>query len=255
MTKSNIFALAVGTLILTLGAAYWLRSSPQELILRFHPYVGDKPLILNNQTYKNPGGSGHFSIRDFQLFISNIVLDSSSSRIKEPESYHLVRFDGNTSFDQIVIPKIDIQHLKQLSFGIGIDKSANGTIVISGDLDPNSRMAWNWQVGYKFLLLEGMLTINNEQLPLVYHIGFDESYTELNFNITDDIFSNRNVVNFKIDLLRLFKKGYASSNVSVSQHSNEGIKYIDLSEMPHVKFAPDDVEAIAKGFHDFISIL
>lgn len=255
MTKFNVFALVFSTLALAIGVAYWFQYSPQDITLRFHPFVGDKPLILHNQSYKNPGGNGNFLIRDFQLFISNIVLNYSSSHIKEPESYHLVRFDGDTNFDQIVIPEIEIKKLAQISFGIGIDKKANNTIMISGDLDPNSRMAWNWQVGYKFLLLEGMLTTNNEQLPLVYHIGFDESYTELNFVIANEKISSDNVIHFKVDLLRLFKKGSQPFNKLVDQELSQGHKYIDMSEMSHVKFSPSDVKVIAKGFHDFISIL
>ncbi|MFT5635759.1 MAG: hypothetical protein ACI89T_001213 [Cognaticolwellia sp.] len=153
MTKSTKVTLVFCTLLLTAGLAIyylWLRALPQDLTIRFHPYVGNKPLVLNSQSYKNSGGDGEFSIRDFQLFISNITLKFPKKTINEEESYHLVRFDGDSTFDQIVIPDIKIQNLRQLSFGIGIDPKANGFILFLGDLDPNSRMAWNWQVGYKF---------------------------------------------------------------------------------------------------------
>ena len=262
MTKPKVLKLFSGILvvmIVAILATTWFRYLPQNLTLRFHPYVGDKPLVLHDQSYKNPGGNGEFSIRDFQLFISNIVISYSSSSIKELESYHLVRFDGDTSFDEIIIPAIKLQNIKQLSFGIGIDPKANGTILFSGDLDPNSRMAWNWQVGYKFLLLEGTLTLQDQQLPLVYHIGFDESYTELAFDITSVLtnksLSNDGVVNFKIDLLRLFQKSRSLVPKLLGQPSSESMSYIDMSEMSHVKFAPVDVKVIAKGFEDFISIL
>ena len=258
MNKSNIIAVIFGILMLTIViilANGWLRSLPQELTLRFHPYVGDKPLVLNNKSYKNPGGNGEFSIRDFQLFISNIVLNYPSSSLNEPESYHLLRFDGKTHFAQLDIARIKLKKLRQLSFGIGIDPQANGTILFSGDLDPNSRMAWNWQVGYKFLLLEGSLTVKNEQLPLVYHIGFNESYTKLNFDIADKNIIRDGVINFKIDLLRLFQKPRPQTKQLTNQPLNKDIKYIDMSEMSHVKFAPDDVKVIANGFRDFISIM
>jgi len=258
MIKSKALPLIFGILITAIALGLitvWLRFSPQDLTLRFHPYIGDKPLVLNSQSYKNPGGNGEFSIRDFQLFISNIVVDYPVLSIAESESYHLLRFDGITSFDQIVIPEIKIQNLKKLSFGVGIEPKANGTIIISGDLDPNGRMAWNWQVGYKFLLLEGMLTVQNEQRPLVYHIGFDESYTELNFHISKEEVSNDGVINFKIDLLRLFQQ-LSTHNEKLTKHRlNESMIYIDMSEMPHVKFAPADVRIIANGFKHFISIL
>jgi len=233
----------------------WLRSLPHDLTLRFHPYVGVQPLVLNDQSYKNPGGHGKFSIRDFQLFISNIVLNYPSSLIKEVESYHIIRFDGKTTFDEIIIPEIEINQLRKLSLSIGIDPKANGTLLISGDLDPNSRMAWNWQVGYKFLLLEGTLSIQDEKIPLVYHIGFDESYTELTFDISNKEISDGGVIDLKIDLLQLFKKAIISTENQTIQPSNTVINYLDMAEISHVKFAPDDVKKIANGFNYFISIL
>lgn len=247
MTKPNKLTLVYASLtlaiiaIVLIVAALWQQAKPQNLILRFHPYVGEHPLVLNTQSYNNPGGEGTFAIRDFQLFISNIVVDYSASRFTERESYHLVRFDGSTSFGQIVLPQIKLQDLRQVSFAIGIDPKANGSLVIAGDLDPNSRMAWNWQVGYKFLLLEGTLTVASEQLPLVYHIGFDQSYTDLNFAITDKSLTNNGEINFKIDLLRLF------------EHSRNN--YIDMAKMNNVKFAPDDVKLIANGFPNFIKLM
>ncbi|ARD42970.1 MbnP family protein [Colwellia sp. PAMC 21821] len=258
MTKSNKLTLVFCTLILAatlVVAIAWHRTLPQDLTLRFHPYVGDKPLVLNNQSYKNPGGDGEFTIRDFQLFISNITLAFPNNTINEEESYHLVRFDGDSTFDQIVIPSIKIQNLRKLSLGIGIDPKANGAILFSGDLDPNSRMAWNWQVGYKFLLVEGTLALRESQLPLVYHIGFDDSYTELNFDITPEINVKNGVINFNIDLRRLFQKSSKKAKSLKKQESKQDIEYIDMSEMSHVKFSPRDVKAIAIGFQDFISML
>ena len=100
-----------------------------------------------------------------------------------------------------------------------------------------------------------MLTVQEEQLPLVYHIGFNESYTELNFDVSNEKISNNGVIDFKIDLLRLFQINSSHLNELTNQQSSEVIKYIDMSELSHVKFSPDDVRIIAKGFHDFISIL
>ncbi len=232
-----------------------LRPAPQNITLRFHPFVGDNPFLLNTQSYQNPGGDGEFTVRDFQLFISNIVLSSPTNQINEQESYHLLRFDGNSAFDQIVIPQIKLRSHNQLSFGIGVDPKANGSLMFSGDLDPNSRMAWNWQVGYKFLLLEGTLTVNKQQLPLVYHIGFDESYTELNFDIANKIMPENGVINFKIDLQRLFQKDNSHDVIPTQPQLPQDIEYIDMYKMSHVKFSPEDVKSIANGFNHFITIM
>ncbi|MGB1261555.1 MAG: MbnP family protein [Cognaticolwellia sp.] len=261
MTKPNKSTLIFSLLVIAIIAVVtmlWLRAAPQKLTLRFHPYVGDKPLVLSKQSYKNPGGAGEFSIRDLQLFISNIVINYPDSKLKEPESYHLIRFDADSNLDEVVIPDVTVQKLTKLSFAIGVDAKANSSIMFSGDLDLNSRMAWNWQVGYKFLLLEGSLTVKNQQQPLVYHIGFDESYTELSFDITNGKISDTGVINFKMDLHRLFQKTNLNSQQKIAQASNQQTSnnnyYIDMAEMSHVKFAPDDVAAIASNFNNFIHI-
>ena len=217
----------------------WQLSLPNKLTLRFYPYVGDQPLVLHDKTYPNPGGEGDFSIRDFQFFISNLILESKQNSFQEQESYHLARFDGSQPYYEIVIPDIAINSFEQLIFWVGVDPKANSTIVIAGDLDPNSRMAWNWQVGYKFLLLEGSLLTKDTQIPLVYHIGFDESYTQLSFPLNDKSLSSDGVMNLKVDVIALFNQSNA----------------IDMNNMSHVKFAPKDVARIAKGFKTFISVL
>ena len=68
------------------------------------------------------------------------------------------------------------RNYERIEFGIGVDAAANRSLQQRGDLDPNGRMAWNWEVGYKFVLFEGALLRGNESVLLVYHIGFAENY-------------------------------------------------------------------------------
>ena len=77
--------------------------------------------------------------------------------------------------------------MRSISFGIGVDAAANTSIQSRGDLDPNSQMAWNWKVGYKFVLFEGGMKLNADgvQKPLVYHVGFNENMRRLKFDLTD----------------------------------------------------------------------
>ena len=239
MTKSLKLIALMSVLLIVAISIWWQLSLPNNLILRFHPYVGDQALVLHDKQYANPGGDGVFSIRDFQLFVSNIKLSNSHKAFKEQDSYHLARFDGNTPYYEITITDVNVSQFEQLSFAVGIDPEANGTLMIAGDLDPNSRMAWNWKVGYKFLLLEGSLLVKGTKLPLVYHIGFDESYTQLSFPIDHQTLSRDGVVNLKVDVLTLFNQ----SNV------------VDMYATPNVKFDPQDVAKIADGFKTFITVL
>ena len=114
----------------------------------------------------------------------------ASGAFVEPESYHLVRFDGEEPAFAIVLHDVPRRNYERSEFGIGVDAAANRSLLQRGDLDPNGRMAWNWQVGYKFVLLEGQLLRGDASDPLVYHIGFDENYrpvsTELRRDPLDD---------------------------------------------------------------------
>ncbi len=229
----------ISVLLLISVAIVWHNTVPKQLTLRLYPFLGSQPLVLNNEKYHNPGGEGVFTIRDFQFFISNLVLRSKRNNYTELESYHLARFDVGKAYYEIVISEISVSDFQQLVFSIGIDSTANGTIVIAGDLDPNNRMAWNWQVGYKFLLLEGSLYSQMKQQPLVYHIGFNESYTRLKFPLNSTIVSNDGIIKLKVDILALFDQA----------------EPIDMNEIPKVKFDPEDVAKIAKGFQHFISLM
>jgi len=235
----SLLATAITSLILlSLYLVLMQTTQPSQLILRFKATVGNQPLVLHHKSYANPGGDGVFTVRDLQFFISNIKLLGQVGNVSETESYHLVRFDNDDSFYEIVLPNINVQDYQQIELGIGVDPKANGTITIAGDLDPNGRMAWSWDVGYKFLLLEGALINQEQQVPLVYHIGFNSSYTRLTFPIKEAIKSNTTLINFNVDLLHLFNK------------SNP----IDLTNISTVKFDKNDVAVIAQGFESLITL-
>ncbi|MCW8106940.1 hypothetical protein OPS25_00300 [Alteromonas ponticola] len=210
-------------------------STAQKITLRLLPYVGQQPLIFNEYRYSNPGGKGHFKIRDFQFYLSNIRLSAEGHVYRVPDSYHLVRFDNENGFYEIDLTIKEPYPFSQITFGVGVDEKANATILNVGDLDPNSRMAWNWEVGYKFILFEGFLSLSEDTIPLVYHIGFDENYTELSLPL--HLADTPHVSIFKVDILSLFN----------------GQGALDLAEIPSVKFDRQDARQIAAGFAHLIS--
>lgn len=230
-----------GVSLLAVGGWLYSASAPTQhpVSLRFYAYVGDERLTLNELRYNNPGGKGVYKVRDFQFFISNIRLTGPSANYTVEDSYHLVRFDGENPYAEIALPVLNIADYDTIHWGIGVDPKANGTIKIAGDLDPNNRMAWNWQVGYKFILLEGRLDEGDELVPLVYHVGFDENYTQQTLPFaqvaTED---TGHVVRFKVDINALFSGG----------------EPFDMAAIPSVKFDPDDARRIARGFEDLVSL-
>ncbi len=222
------------------GAFYFSYRSaePVRLTLRFHPFVGDEALLLNQVRYANPGGEGSFKVRDFQFFISNIRLVANSAEFLEPESYHLARFDGDDGTYVIVLENVPREDYRRIEFGIGVDPAANGSIASVGDLDPNGRMAWSWEVGYKFVLFEGGLVLEDTQYPLVYHVGFDENYKLVSIALDNSLFDRQDPsVDFRTDVLQMFK----------------GTQTLDMAALPNVKFDRADAKLLADNYAGLVS--
>jgi len=226
-----LFALAA-----LLGiTGWWLycAAQPIELALYFHPFVGPEPLVLNESRYANPGGEGRFKVRDFQFFLSNLRLTGGTGVYTEPDSYHLVRFDGAGPAFGIVLRDVPRRNYQRIEFGIGVDAAANKSLAQRADLDPNGRMAWNWEVGYKFVLFEGALVRGNGSVPLVYHVGFEENYRPIATELHRQPLDSRPArLDFRVDILRLF----------------QGSTTVDMAALPSVKFHRADAALLARNF-------
>lgn len=238
LTFSLLFIAAVALA----GGTWFLQrtAQPAQLTLRFHPTVGAESLVLGETRYANPGGAGRFAVRDFQLFISNVRLLGAQGEYAEPDSYHLLRFDGEGPGFEIVLRDVPRTAYTRIEFGIGVDPTANGSITVRGELDPNGRMAWSWDVGYKFVLVEGSLLRGETRQPLVYHVGFDESYRVVSHALDPELLSAGAArVDFRVDLLALFA----------------GEPPVDMAQLPTVKFDRADAARLATNFADMIRLL
>jgi hypothetical protein len=144
-----------------------------------------------------------------------------------------VRFDGDEPAFVIVLHDVPRRNYERIEFGIGVDAAANRSLMQRGDLDPNGRMAWNWEVGYKFVLFEGALLRGNASDPLVYHVGFEENYRPTSTKLPRGPFDSRPArLDFRVDLLRLF----------------QGSTNIDMAALPSVKFDRTDAALLARNF-------
>ena len=137
-----------GLLLIGLAAYLYHAAQPGNVKLRFDAVIGDQPLVFDRAIYPNPGGPGLFRVRDFQFFLSNIVLHGKKNDYLVPDSYHLARFDNASTSYELDLANVPQDTYSAVTFSIGIDDVANRSIVPVGDLDPNSRMDWNWEVGY-----------------------------------------------------------------------------------------------------------
>jgi hypothetical protein len=110
---------------------------------------------------------------------------------------------------------------------------------MQGDLDPNGRMAWSWDVGYKFVLVEGGLLVDGTQYPLVYHVGFDENYKVLSFPLPARLLLGREaLLDFRVDLLRMFT----------------ATRKVDMSSLSNVKFERDDASLLANNYAHMLQL-
>ncbi len=220
--------------------SYWKKyNSPTTLRLKFKGIVAEQSLVFNQPIYANPNGSGLFKIRDFQFYLSNIKLIGEASEYVEPDSYHLVRFDNKDQSFVIELNNVLPVSYHTIEFSIGVDQLANNSIAARGDLDPNSRMAWSWDVGYKFILFEGGIVNDDILRPLVYHVGFSENYKPLKFPVNAELFVQQSAsLNFNVDLMKIF-------------NSAEKINMLDLSS---IKFDREDAKTLANNYANMIWI-
>ena len=214
-------------------------AGPKSVSLTFKAVVGADPLVFEETLYPSPSSDDRFKVSAFRFFISNIQLEGDGERFSVPNSYHLARFDGPDGLYTINIPEVPLTEIDRITFSIGVDAAANTSIESVGDLDPNSRMAWNWEVGYKFVLMEGTLQSGEQLQPIVYHIGFDENIRPLAFSAERDLSSSEtNIFAFEADLLKLFN----------------GNTQINLAKKTSVVFDKVDARIIADNYASMISL-
>ncbi len=217
-----------------------------SVTLRFAARVDGQPLHLGAQRYTDPTGSGEFTVEDFKMYISNVMLrnlETGNAHV-EKDSYHLVRFGGESSNFDVVLEDVDASDYDAIDFAIGVDPVRNLSIENLRDLNPNNQMAWNWDVGYKFVLLEGTFYPQNggTPIPLVYHVGYSENYKELSFGLDEGGRSasaqTNTTLTFEIELMEMFRNP----------------QDIDFNVLPSIKFDKGESKMFADNYADMIRL-
>jgi len=241
VSSSKIFLTAAIAAIVGFIAVWAVRPdyfvADTTVTLEFVPIVGDRAFELNQFAYSNPGGPGTFSIHDIKFYLSNLQLHGDGKSYIERDSYHLVRFDDAAGSFIITLNDVPLRTIDKIDVSIGVDADANGSIWPVGDLDANGQMAWNWEIGYKFVLFEGQIKIDDVTLPLVYHVGFDENRRDLSFAPPTAISLNDETsITFVVDVMKLFA----------------GDIVVDMAELNTVKFDKPDARALAANYENMI---
>ena len=204
-----------------------------DLTVRANIFLEGAPLVLVDKQYSNEGGV--FVVEQFKMYLSNFVLYRNDGAVfVEPESYHLIRQESGVEGFEFVMTNVPTGTYESISFAVGVDTLRNTSIDNVGDLDPANQMAWNWNIGYKFILLEGRLTRpDNIEVPLVYHIGYGENFHEILSNTIFQVFSGgESFVEIDIIVDEMF------------QNPNT----VNMAELNSVKFSKQEVDIIAENF-------
>ncbi len=142
-----------------------------NLTLQFDQHVGADTLILNTKNYVNEH-SDTFNVKLFNYYISNIQLKATDNTVyTEPESYHLVKADNNTTW-KFQLAGVPLKNFVSISFMIGVDSLRNVSGAQSGALDPLYGMFWDWNTGYIMSKFEGTSPQSTAAgKKLMYHVG------------------------------------------------------------------------------------
>ena len=229
---------AVGVIIYLL----FVHKSETNITVSFSPEIAGKPLKFDGTVY--PLKFGSIKVSNFKFYISHIRLmtQNPNDDYQEPNSYHLIRFDTPATPPQVQLQNIPSEQYQKIEFTVGVDKKANKSLAIIGDLDPNNSMAWSWEVGYKFLVFEGKLLTDKSNSkkrwrPLVYHVGFSENSRKVILNLPEG-FDENGKLNIKVNIDKLFS----------SVHT------INPQTMPSIKFSRKEAKQMADNYQAMFSI-
>ncbi len=142
------------------------------ICLSFENFVGNDPLILDQQLrYMNLNGDS-FSVELYKYYITNVVfMDNLGNTWAEPESYHLVNAADTNSL-KVYVDSMPDGVYTSVSFMIGVDSTRNVSGTQTGALDPANGMFWTWSSGYLQAKVEARSPSSTMSFGLViFHIG------------------------------------------------------------------------------------
>jgi len=185
----------------------------QKVTLEVQFFVKEKPLKLL-QEYQNDLNQ-RYLLENFKFYLSNFEFESTSTNenFKVEDSYYLFSADReNNVFEREILVKKG--EFSKLNFSIGVDSIKNTSLDNSGDLDISNSMAWDWNTGYKFVVMEGKYYTDasnpTTSIPLVFHIGTNQNYKKISLDFDTinekgifDTKNNKKIV-LKVDLNDFF---------------------------------------------------
>lgn len=172
--------------------------------------LNENEIIMNTQKYLNANGDT-FKVSMFKYYISNIKIKKADGSFWFPkESYYLINQDEVAS-RKFTISNVPLGDYTGIEFSVGVDNVRNHTGAQTGALDAANGMFWTWNTGYIFLKLEGdYSTSGGSTGALVFHIGNDSNFKNLEFNSLPTTISIRDGKNTDVKILTKFQEMFGT---------------------------------------------
>jgi hypothetical protein len=180
-------------------------STETDLKIVFEFRANNAPFLLN-KAFTNDLGQ-KYVLENLMFYLSNFEAVGNKENFKDKDSFYFVALKRNQSAFEMTLKNVKIQQLSALKFNFGIDKDHNSRNYTAGELNPNGDMICSWIRGYKFLSLEGRhfaLDAENGS-ALIYHIGEEQNCKNLQFDLKNMIFDEKNnTIRIAMDMDKLF---------------------------------------------------
>jgi hypothetical protein len=153
-------------------------ATEQPISLEFEHVAANDSALVYGKTYRNAAGQPYV-IDSLKYYVSNVKLTRADGSIwTAPVAYYLIRATSAPADNQTIdVPAVPLGTYKSITFSVGIDSVANHTGDQPGVLSPRYSMLWNWNTGYRFLLLEGAYKpVGDTVRALEYHLGGDANF-------------------------------------------------------------------------------
>lgn len=155
-----------------------------DVKLAFTHMVGNESFAINTDFIDDHGNKYQFTLA--RLYLSSpVYLDDNMNVLSSPKEYALVSSD-TLSCDFGTVPADS--HVHMMNLAIGVDSVANasdpGTYSAGNPLAYQSpSMHWNWNSGYIFIMLEGVVDIDGNGTydtgeNFVMHVGTNNLLAE-----------------------------------------------------------------------------
>ena len=146
-------------------------AAPQKSVfsVELENTVGNRALHLDTDTYTTEAGD-QFTVSTFKYYLSNLVLlRADGSTYALPDTYFLVD-QAKEESQELKLTDVPTGDYTGLRFTVGVDSARTKAGNLTGVLDGNNNMWWDWSQEFINLKLEG----TSPQSPkggLVFHIA------------------------------------------------------------------------------------